>query len=679
MPVAAVPLAAMSFFVAKAAFRQPTPVVWGTSFAVWLIVAAIYIPTHLYIREWETGAGHFLYSKPLDRFRLWWIWLLVGLVTLTSVGIVLFGVTDALSRIYFGGVLFEIDRELIIYFSLIATVMIFCLSSFFSAIFKKQLNSIIATILAIILALVLYEVKFYLPDRANALIEFHQKGGFNLFGMYSFSSSINHSLIRILILCPVMLFCSLALFAKTDVWRGSRTAVVQAYGLSGIVALVPILLGFAQLKAGMRISDVDRRSLYDNRFDVEGAAEDGTNILLKTRAKDLVALDLSSKEIYNLPGGWEYSYRPALKGERILMTEEYSGMLSDIYDSVFGKRPGIFPIRIVLHDRHGGWKKNLYTSRWLSSRHRFGGARAYWSVDGTYIALVKWPYEKRGEDGFIEILDQDGNQFGKHIVPLIGGETIRVVGWDYDSRFYFGRPNPGPLTYWRISPNNLAPEEIPRLSETGFIFDPVSPDGRWMLTLRENDQGDHGYWIYDIAGDALHYVGKEAGRHTWSPDGRYLAYRAQTDPPDGEESPRRDSYSRLLLHKLETKKTISVSPKPFYDLSLYSWSPSGKYLLIGYSIRETTSNGEKKADARTKWKWTTSILSMDTLQITPISHRTATLYYYYQDARLPWISDDRLMWRGKNKLIVTEHEGSNSQELFRIEDGRFYLYGEEQS
>ena len=44
-----------------------------------------------------------------------------------------------------------------------------------------------------------------------------------------------------------------------------------------------------------------------------------------------------------------------------------------------------------------------------------------------------------------------------------------------------------------------------------------------------------------------------------------------------------------------------------------------------------------------------------------------------------WIFDDRLIWNTENRLIATDPDGSNPEEIFRIEDGRMYLYGEEQS
>ena len=100
LPAAAVPLAAMSFFLTKTAAERLTPVVWETGFALWLLVAAVYIPTHLFVREREMDTAGFLFAKPLDRFRLWWFRLCVGIAMLAVVGTTLFIVVAILGRFY---------------------------------------------------------------------------------------------------------------------------------------------------------------------------------------------------------------------------------------------------------------------------------------------------------------------------------------------------------------------------------------------------------------------------------------------------------------------------------------------------------------------------------------------------------------------------------------------------
>ena len=82
MPALAAPLAAASFFLTRHLLLHPENVIWGFSVMIWLAFAAVYLPTHLYTRDKEIGATEFLFSKPLDRFRLWWIKLFIGVAAL---------------------------------------------------------------------------------------------------------------------------------------------------------------------------------------------------------------------------------------------------------------------------------------------------------------------------------------------------------------------------------------------------------------------------------------------------------------------------------------------------------------------------------------------------------------------------------------------------------------------
>jgi hypothetical protein len=75
------------------------------------------------------------------------------------------------------------------------------------------------------------------------------------------------------------------------------------------------------------------------------------------------------------------------------------------------------------------------------------------------------------------------------------------------------------------------------------------------------------------------------------------------------------------------------------------------------------------------------VLSAETRQITKISEIEARPGL--RDSwvgHVKWIGEDRLIWKQEaNKIIATDFDGSNPKELFRIEDGKFYLYGEEHS
>jgi hypothetical protein len=669
MPAVAALLAAMSFFVTKAAFRQPTAFVWDASFSAWLFIAAIYIPTHLYTREREARTIDFLFSRPTNRYYLWWVWLFVGIITLAAVGALLCGVTDALSRLFFfGDVSFAAYRSKIIAASVGAALVIFSLSTLSSAIFKRQLSAIAATLLAIILVYVLWRARLAWSSEISSIIFFYPWGGFKLFGKYVYQNNSSYSSVIPFIICPGLLFLSLALFAKGSAWRSSRKTIAQAYGLSGFVALVPMALGFTYLLSkGEEPIDIGRRTI--SHFRVDDVSRDGTQVWLATSVKTIV-LDLPAREIRNPVYGRQYKYRSPIGGQELLTFDTHQGTKSQT--SPREMNPG---------DYLQMWKEKLSKSKreyidHIIRRRKYFDFRTSWSIDEKYVALFSRPSEEMREDGFLALMDHEGNLLGEQVFPLLAGESIYSIGWDYDSRFYYygvtKEHNPH-TTIWRISPDSMAPEEVPNLSLDGSSFCHMSPDGRWILQLRSyKNPREWGYWMYDISGDRLQFVAQYIRPHLWSPDGKTLAFATTLGSPRG--------LYKLGIYKPETGKTHMITPQTLRKLRLWSWSPSGKHLLLSFQTEETANSGGEEAIPPSE-RPKLYVLSTETIQMSkiekPDSQRVSDRLRGYRKL-VHWVHGDKLIWEiDRNKLIATEYDGSNPEELFRVEDGKYYLYGEE--
>ena len=664
LPVAAVPLAAIICLLAGRYRFSPWDAV-----AVLLWAAAAYIPSHLFAQERELNRSSFLQSMPMDSFRLWWFRILMGLMVLGSVAIVLATVVGALYFLYSGETgLFGTAKTLAM------SILLFSLSSLFSAFMKRQLSAIVCTALVVPFLGMAWAIRFYswIPG----------------FRMYSFPRMNNYPVIVILILPPLLLLASLALFAKGNVWKRTKKHLALAYAPSAIVALVPVAIGFSYL-----FKDAEKLAwAWSDEVFVRDISTGGTRLVLrsggkhleyprgyysgrlftKEKAGRLTHIDLAERRIRTLDIE-QRDYDFDVKGEKVILSRQLtSGMLPRYLNSA------ILPDEIDLADFEDGWKRNLYTGRWFDR----SSAVAHWSVDGNYVSLIKYPSQNWKEDGSISILDSDGNVLGEQAIPRSEKVEMYWFGWDTDSRFYFSRTlmGPSPRTIcWRFRPDNMSPEEIPFLSGDGYFSGRISPDGRRILIGRAQEFPEEWkYWIYDISHEKESRLdSKTMSESKWSPNGRTLACVYESDSPPGITS-EKVQFNKLSLYDVETGESRSVLTEAVPNLNLLEWSPSGEYLIFRYPAYEHSKRNWGRVNTVFKF----NVVSAKTGLVSEIAGPVIKNWKYYSREFDPrWISENRLLWTAKwdGKLFATEPDGSNPQEVFRIKDGKFYLYGEEQS
>ena len=720
LPVVAVPLAVMSFFGTKAATLREmsvlpessltmpaplSPVVWDTSFALWLLLAAIYIPTHLYAREKDLNTSVFLRTMPLDRFRLWWFRLLIGITAMAGVALTLWAIITILKLFHQTSPNFGSHATYIMMASGCAALILFSLSSFFSSLFRRQFSAIAGVIFVLLLFGAIVWIGWKLDQGTSVLDSFPTyttPSLFILLGKFSLTRNLDYLSILLLILCPSFLFLSLAAFAKGNMARQSPRRIALTYTLLAIVALSPVSLGFSRLLAGVDALDW---TLSDS-FQFQGVSSDGTRILLKRTQQKLLRGALA-KGHYALPKknwGGNSIVLVDLKEGRIRtieknrifrdldITAHFTGIRGEankilLYKMHRGKLSRIFPERITLVDLEESWEKDIF-SEYRSDETRGQGAYASWSPDGTYFALIKRPPKDTSEEAYIALSDSSGNLIGKHIIPTSRGSELWTNGWDYRSRLYFTQysTDPSPLiTCRRISPDNMIPEEIPNAPFENYSIYGMSPGGRRMVLVKRSDSDEEWkYGVYDIARETYQPIAEDAVRmyyFRWSPDSRMLAYAVPADPPPGMEEKKRVWFSKLFLYDVETGTSRPVSDKPLANFSMHTWSPSGGHLLFSHKdlIEGQSDTGETIFVA--KEPTTHYVLAAGTGQITEVSYpfEFEDLKGYPKGYLLRWISEDKIIWFDREKLIATEPNGSNPQEIFRIEDGRYYLCGEEQS
>jgi dipeptidyl aminopeptidase/acylaminoacyl peptidase len=183
--------------------------------------------------------------------------------------------------------------------------------------------------------------------------------------------------------------------------------------------------------------------------------------------------------------------------------------------------------------------------------------------------------------------------------------------------------------------------------------------------------------MYDLSEDKPLPLDKGIHRYLWSPDGSILAYAMPTASPGGSPSGR---HSKLFIYKPETAQKHMIVSRPLPNLTLWSWSPSGKYLLLSTVDAEPASRDSGEESQPPSEITKLYVLSCETMQLSEIKNLTSrrVLDGYVFRTELRWLSEDRLMWRHHDRLIATDKDGSNAKEIFKLEKGKFYLYGKEQ-
>jgi len=706
LPAVAAPLAAMSFFVTKAATQEQvslgwesdlvmmtrlSPIVWDTGFALWLLLAAIYIPAHIYARERELNTAEFLSYKPLDRFRLWWTRLLIGITGLAGVGLILAAVIMALKLFYSTDHDFYYHGSYIVRSSIFAAALLFSLSSFFSSLFRRQLSSMIGVVLTLVfLGAFVWGLKtagahdLYPVDRiVNIYPDYKSDSMVSLFQRYSFPVRMDYLLILALIVCPILLFASLAAFVRGNMASQSRSRIALTYSLVALVALSTVALGVSRFSAGAEPLTWQSTG----RINFPTVSPDGTRILVSLGQRwlrgprtiwsekripgsavsgPLVSINLPERRIDIIEtdrGYYQLGRRPRIRGDKMLL---YS------WNQRGWSR--IFPSQIILSNLEGTWEKVLFTGRWFDFENK---SRAYtwWSVDGKYIALTAvWSKGLTGQ-GYNALFDSGGNVLWKQSPSKSDKAFPIILGWDGDSRLYlvsYSGSVPRKVSVSRIRPGEWIPEEVPALSGEGRYPQHPSPDGRWIRNIRMTEpRGKREYWMYDTKQETHRFIAENLWHPSWSPDGQFLAYAVPVDVSAGTESP--DSKScHLFLYEPNTGERYSLSTESLRDLQIEGWSPSGEYVLFRHSAPTEERHSHLVYDPMAFY-----VFSTKTRQITEVAGEDTEWGEPYWPSG--WILDDRLMWNIDNRLLVTDFDGSNPEEIFRVEDGKYYLYGEEQS
>ncbi|UCD56284.1 MAG: ABC transporter permease subunit [Candidatus Hydrogenedentota bacterium] len=642
LPVAAAPLAAMSFFLTKADSRLLTPVVWETAFSMWLFVAAVYVPTHAYAREKEMNTSDFLFSKPLDRFRLWWLKLLAGIVALLAVGVILYGVPTALALFYQKAGSYDLHRVNTVRKSVSMSLFLFGLSSLVSVILRRQ----IAAVAGVVLLLFVLWMPFGVWHYAFGTVE-----------------NLNYPLLSSLVLSPVFLFASLLAFAQDNAWRRTRGCVARAYTVSAIAALVPVSLGLSYLSAetkkltkpspeGIRVHDV---------------SEDGTRMVLQIYPGSLlVSVDMSERRVNMIDKADAYAVRMKPDGNAFIYLR------------------GSLPPKEFLSDFQGIHKKELFGTGWLNI---WGYPTiGLWSMDGAHLGLAKSAHKGVAKEGaLVAIIDPTGKILAEHMFPVLEEAWVFPIGWDSESTFYFrkhlDKGYTRTTTYWRVRPDDGVPEQVFSLPKDASTAWSISPDGRWIPYRRFSrfPRRDE-LWLYDVSLESEHLVSADADGSAWSQDGRLIAIIEGIGEQPEEEMEETPS-PRLTVYEPEIEKRCSISLEGLPNVRLHprsAWSPSSKYLLLSAQERHTETGERIPFRKRRRESYVFSVETGQYAMLDPPGKQwNADTHDEARHRRVMWIVGDRLLWSVANRLVVTQADGSDPAEIFRFEGDTFFCYGEE--
>lgn len=650
LPVVAAPLAATSFFITKSDSPVVTAVVWNAAFSIWLFLAAAYIPTHLYVREKETRTANFLEAKTLDQFRLWWFRLFVGIVTLIAVGLVLAGITALLCFSYEKAGGFVQHRSDILVDSIFVGLLLFCVSSFCSAFSRRQVVAIVGTFLfivllcAVLIVLQRYWRYSYHRDILTKLLSSHRTYGMSI-------------ITRSLILFPPLLFGSLLIFTRRNIWRRTKKNFALAYGFSAAAAIVLMAAGLAR---ALPTSSTRYRSPSPSIriFDYTGGL---THMLLQTApGKDLVALDLSEEQANIIDRGRIDDARLTPGCKELLYTKHRRIGRYELFHKYFKS------------DLQGEHKTSLSRSDWSDIMKELAEATRNRSPDGMYWART-WT-----EPGCIIVGNTSGDILLNQEFPELERARIHALGWDYDSRFYFAKSfEKGGLhtTNWRVGPDDFVPEQVPN---SHFFFDWRTKirDGKWIPYFKYTGgaRERHEYWIYDIAAEKNHLLTANMLDSEWSHDGTLTAFLEKVgDAP--EEEPWKPIPFNLVIYEPSTGNRSSLLVENLSRARLESFSPSNKYLLLSGKEEDARGNHPVRR-GRVPFLFSSGTQKIKEIEIGEQGHIYVTGTF---SEFLRWVGQDKLLWNFRNKFVVTEANGSNPEEIFRVEDGKFYLYGEEQS
>jgi len=650
LPVVVALLAAISFYLAQSRGQTLEPGIWMVTFGIWLFAGAFIISMKLYAPRKYPDL--FLPSMPLDRFRLWWLLFFTGITVLVATGLVLYVVTTLLTHSYPKSGLYESLWRNRLWTCISVSMLIYGVTASFSFPtpglpefpWRNRLWTCMNVSMLICSVMMMFLIEhssfrsIVLSSRAAILL---------LFGPADvlwriFSDSPVSLGVRFLVPVPALLFLSLALFTGEDLWRRTRRTILLGYTFSAVVTLLPTAIGIAYLHSRANASSVSIMAPTKvSEIEVHEIFPDGNRILLEINpAFLLVSVDMARQKIYRIGKGYSV----------------YMNAKKDVFAyRRFAPFPVPYSSELVLSDFRG-------THRTPLLKESFGSyiSPPIWSNDGRLLGITCHDSCGQGGESFVAIYDGSGSLKGKHEILLLGKKDfIHAIGWDSESRFYFSKHvykgKAKLVTHWRVRADDLTPEHVLFLPQDIHQRKSLSPDGGWIVNRKELDESSvDELWLYDIVQKKDHLVSTNLHDYEWSSNGKMVAYIEEAGTKEDEirnESP----FHRLVLYEPATGEKASISmegaPRVF---RIYSWSPSSDHILLG-----------ARPDPYA--------LSVKTKEIRRIPSPEG-LWHSVQ-----WMADDRLIWAVRNKLITTDPDGSNPEEIFRIENSKYYLYGKEQN
>ncbi|GAB4342146.1 MAG: hypothetical protein Kow0099_19450 [Candidatus Abyssubacteria bacterium] len=649
LPAIAAPLAVVGVLLALILERYELSG-WDLSFGICLPAAAVFIPVALLARKEERESPGFLALRPLDRFRLWWMKLIVAIALFALVGGTLYVVTRSL-----GGLLDAIYNDAnegrLVRNMVRLSVLLFCLSSLASGLFKRLTIALMAILLSPFIAIVALWIFVYVI-------------AYSILGVSVFSDI---GLRDLMPLCPLLLFCSLFAFARDNLFRRTRPRMALAYGFSAVLAaylsatisagsFFPVrnwqlreTISDSYVQTKRMLADLDvsdsyaqtKRMLADwfrpseqqhaekqrsahAASSILDVSRDGNRLLLgEVSITDiLLSVDLAERTIHDIHKGVVSNVAFDPTGNKI------------VYLAIEGRYSSRW--RVMMSDTDGTRKTQL-------CEQDVGFSGFMWSPDGNFAAVVG-----NSKPPQIIMFNSEGELLGNLELSVLEPEAaIDPVGWDAHVMFYyfryFEKREDRVTTSWRIRPEDMTPVPTilpPSVRWSDNTSSLLSPDGRWLA--------NHHYQSRILTvwrlgtGETIDLRSVSPG-FDWSHDGTRLAFM-ETTP----------EMSRIVVLNPDTEETVSVqlqgSPESLRIIPRRSWSPSDRYLLL--------------------WGRKPYALSVETGQMRQFPQLPSHRVPYTR-----WISGDRLAYESEDRLSAAEVGGAAWKEIFRIENGEFIFDG----
>ncbi len=296
-----------------------------------------------------------------------------------------------------------------------------------------------------------------------------------------------------------------------------------------------------------------------------------------------------------------------------------------------------------------------------------GASGVIWSPDGKYLAFVSETYPDCPTDSCNKARE-DAKEQSKVKARIYDHLLFRLWdSWRDDKRSHlFVMPIAGG------EPRDLTPgnHDVPPVDIGGSIDYAFSPDGREICFAMNTDSvvatsTNNDLFVVSISGgEAKRITSSEASDNqpVYSPDGKYIAYRAMARP--GFEA---DRY-RLVLYERATGKRISLTEDFDRSVEEVVWSPDG--LSLYFTAEEAGRLMIFKAPVTGgSVQRITDVGYNTSLRITPDGK---TLVFSRQRINMPAeIFSADITGRNEKQLTFTNTERLAQLEMNPVEDFRF--------